>query len=79
MFTKKIDKFIRKNCPLDFEHAPLTTPSEDGSSTEHEKVNFRVEVTRKHQGPATTLQVECKGTTPFTIDLVNSLHYQHIR
>ncbi|XP_067943053.1 uncharacterized protein [Watersipora subatra] len=81
-FTSKIDKFLRRNNPLEFEHAPITPKEADKTkegSESVEKVKFKVEVTRKCQGPATTLNVECKGITPFTIDLVNSLHQHHIR
>lgn len=107
LFTSKIDKFLRKNNPLTFEHKKPGTSSTSASSREtgtkaekdiggkastdqaienvkdvedvEKMVLHKVNVKRKHQGPATTLTVECPGIKPFTLDLVNSLHTNHIK
>lgn len=53
-------------------------------SSVEDKETYKVNVTRKYQGPATTLTIEvsCNGQPylqPFTLDLVNSLHNNHIK
>ena len=45
---------------------------------------YKVNVTRKYQGPATTLTIEVTHNgqqylQPFTLDLVNSLHNNHVK
>jgi len=99
LFASRIDKFIRKYCPLEFEYKSRVPPGTvktdeeeagavggavgsdvDGADSHvtTRKEKYKVVVTRKYQGPATTLLVECNNME-FTIDLVNSLHGMHIR
>ena len=64
--------------------APQASATDKTVNTDDGQEEYKVNVTRKYQGPATTLTIEVTHNgqqylQPFTLDLVNSLHNNHVK
>ena len=60
-------------------YTPSSSDKSEGAKATQQSV--LVTVRRKQRGPATTLSISCDqlGISPFTLDLVNSLHARQLR